>query len=507
MSVIIQSKQTALDLSAINSSISTTASNATAESQAVLTALDAHKSAYESKVVEIETAASSLESSLSAQVFKQAADKAEVVALIDAEKLRVDDAVAAVESQAAADKAEVIALVETEKSALQTSIDTLAASSSGVAGGLSSRVDELETKVGADLALTINSALSNGVVQATLDTFLANDEELALKLTDALTERTSADDAIKSKFDFLVAKLFEGLNFQGVTQAELSFGASQVVAPGNPQPSPTNMEIFTNLSTGYQATQLYSFILSTVANTDAGKMVRAHFNIPTGVQIQYEAEDGTGYIPLVDVFGSEAGFSLGDNTFNFTIVADAGDYSMTVEYKEVQTDLVVGGIVLAFTMVEPVDISDFTNLIPDVKPSGEVLIDGANGTYEFEFTTGTDMSYDMFALSNSFAAGEEAVLKIEKADGTVLNLSNVIAFEGDYLSVVNDELKFKNGLNGEKVGVITLEAQTVYKIVSSSSYNDVSQSQNGIDIGIKLMSASGVLPLTYLTHVPSTGNQ
>ena len=155
------------------------------------------------------------------------ASLADVEASADAEKARVaireseiDASLNAVVSQAVADKAE-----------LQASITALESASSGASGALATRVNDLEEKVGADLTATINTALDDGIVRATLDSFLARDDDVITKLGDALTARVSADDAIKAKFDLLVAKLFEGLEFTGVTQAELSFGPVEAEEP------------------------------------------------------------------------------------------------------------------------------------------------------------------------------------------------------------------------------------------------------------------------------------
>lgn len=191
-----------------------------------------------SHIAEYDAREIAVDASLNAMVAQAGADKAEVdaslnaiVASADAEKARValreadvDASFNAVVAQASADKVELVGSIATEKASLQANIDALASSSSGASGALTSRVDDLEAKVGADLTATINTALSDGVVQATLDGFLAKDTELASALTTAIGERTSADDAIKEKFDLLVAKLFEGLTFEGVTQEELSFG-------------------------------------------------------------------------------------------------------------------------------------------------------------------------------------------------------------------------------------------------------------------------------------------
>jgi hypothetical protein len=86
-----------------------------------------------------------------------------------------------------------------------------------------------------------------------------------------------------------------------------------------------------------------TFTIGTIANDDAGRMVRAHFTLPEGVTVEYQ-EGGEGeWIPLVDVFGPAEGFPLGDITTTFRgTFAAAGDYTATVVFKEVGTGEVLG---------------------------------------------------------------------------------------------------------------------------------------------------------------------
>jgi hypothetical protein len=86
-----------------------------------------------------------------------------------------------------------------------------------------------------------------------------------------------------------------------------------------------------------------TFTIGTIANDDAGRMVRAHFTLPEGVTVEYQ-EGGEGeWIPLVDVFGPAEGFPLGDITTTFRgTFAAAGEYTATVVFKEVGTGEVLG---------------------------------------------------------------------------------------------------------------------------------------------------------------------
>ena len=101
-----------------------------------------------------------------------------------------------------------------------------------------------------------------------------------------------------------------------------------------------------------------TFTVRTVPNDDAGKMVKAHFTLPDGgVTVEYQ-EGGEGdWIPLVDVFGPEEGFPLDDITTTFRGTFDAaGDYTVTVEFKLVETDIVLGSKEITATVREYVSM-------------------------------------------------------------------------------------------------------------------------------------------------------
>lgn len=100
-----------------------------------------------------------------------------------------------------------------------------------------------------------------------------------------------------------------------------------------------------------------TFTVRTIPNDDAGKMVRAHFTLPDDVTVEYQ-EGGEGdWIPLVDVFGPEDGFPLGDITTTFRgTFAAAGEYTVTVEFKEVETDKVLGSKEITATVREYVSM-------------------------------------------------------------------------------------------------------------------------------------------------------
>lgn len=145
---------------------------------------------------------------------------AELIALtaeVTSNKGQYDERVTAVD----ASLGEIIAEIAGNKAEYDARVSAVDAS-------LSSIVAEAEAnrlQAVSDLKDTVNSVLTEEFVKTTLDSFLAKDAELSAAVNAAVADRVNVDTEIKAKFDLLVAKLFEGLTFEGVTQTELSFGA------------------------------------------------------------------------------------------------------------------------------------------------------------------------------------------------------------------------------------------------------------------------------------------
>jgi len=110
------------------------------------------------------------------------------------------------------------------------------------------------------------------------------------------------------------------------------------------------------------------FIVKTVANDDAGRMVRAHFTIPDAATVEYQEQqeghpDYGKWFPLDDVFGPATGFPVADvDDSKFRATFDtAGDYSITIEFKEVGTGEVLATYVMEVTVNEkphvPMEVS------------------------------------------------------------------------------------------------------------------------------------------------------
>jgi hypothetical protein len=104
------------------------------------------------------------------------------------------------------------------------------------------------------------------------------------------------------------------------------------------------------------------YTVSTVANDDAGRMVRAYFTLPSEATVEYleqnpEHPDYGKWLPLGNVFGPAGGFPVTDATSKFRAVfSEAGTYTVTVEFKEVGTGEVVATHELEVTVEEPVKL-------------------------------------------------------------------------------------------------------------------------------------------------------
>jgi hypothetical protein len=112
------------------------------------------------------------------------------------------------------------------------------------------------------------------------------------------------------------------------------------------------MEITADVPT-FTVDEPATFTVGTVANSDAGEMVRAHFTLPTGATVEYQ-EGGEGdWLPLTDVFGPADGFPLDDITTTFRGTFDTeGTYEVTVDFKTVDGEESLGSKVITVEVVE-----------------------------------------------------------------------------------------------------------------------------------------------------------
>lgn len=114
----------------------------------------------------------------------------------------------------------------------------------------------------------------------------------------------------------------------------------------------TNMELQTSVPV-YTIGVNQEFTVTTVANDDAGKLVRAHFTLPDGINAEYyEVQDGNWY-PLTDVFGPESGYPLSDITARFRATfSNAGQYNIEVSFNKIDNDASLGSVTIPVTVNE-----------------------------------------------------------------------------------------------------------------------------------------------------------
>lgn len=78
------------------------------------------------------------------------------------------------------------------------------------------------------------------------------------------------------------------------------------------------------------------FTVTTVANDDAGKLVRAYFTIPEGVSAEYYEIQDEKWYPLPNEYGPTNGFPVVDATSHFRATFDAaGTYTVGIDFKTV----------------------------------------------------------------------------------------------------------------------------------------------------------------------------
>ena len=84
------------------------------------------------------------------------------------------------------------------------------------------------------------------------------------------------------------------------------------------------------------------FTVTTAANDDAGKMVRAVFTVPADATLEYQEEETGDWVPLTGAYGGASGFAAADTVYTFRAVfAGNGMKPITVQFVEVGTDIVL----------------------------------------------------------------------------------------------------------------------------------------------------------------------
>ena len=224
------------------------------------------------------------------------------------------------------------------------------------------------------------------------------------------------------------------------------------------------------------------FNIATVANGDKGAMVRAYFTLPEGVTVEYQEGGEGAWIALVDVFGPEAGFPLGDINTQFRgTFANIGEFNINVQFKQVSdgtvlgskdiTVTVIGSISDARTAAKGAEVSAKgivtsrigNNAFIQDETDGIYLYLGSATTYNTELqvgniviVTGTRDIFNDLAQISTLTAVNVVETNQPLPEAVVLEglvLADVLAQEGKLISI--------SGLKIKSIPTITSEHYTV----------------------------------------------
>lgn len=143
-------------------------------------------------------------------------------------------------------------------------------------------------------------------------------------------------------------------------------------------PAPVPMKIITNIPE-FTVGEPQTFTIGTAANSDTGKLVRAHFTLPEGATLEYQEGEVGPWLPLTVVFGPSTGFPLGDITTTFRgTFAKAGTFTVKVEFKQVSDGAVLGSKVITVEVKVPeVSVYDFELTGADQEQFAGTLLEGS----------------------------------------------------------------------------------------------------------------------------------
>lgn len=122
-----------------------------------------------------------------------------------------------------------------------------------------------------------------------------------------------------------------------------------------------NVEIASNLQLDadvptFRLGETAEFTLTTTANSDAGKLARAYFTLPSGAMLEYK-DSSDNWVVLTDVYGPEEGFVVTDETIQFRVTfTEAGTKTIGVQFKEVGTDVVLASSDITAVVEQPMTI-------------------------------------------------------------------------------------------------------------------------------------------------------
>jgi hypothetical protein len=220
------------------------------------------------------------------------------------------------------------------------------------------------------------------------------------------------------------------------------------------------------------------YTVSTVANDDAGRMVRAYFDIPAGVAVEYQEQnpdhpDYGKWFPLEGVFGPSTGFpvmNVDDSKFRATFDT-AGDYSITIEFKEVGTGEVLATYVMEVTVVDPSEAAKaaFLEAATNYNPESEVYgysFNGTDLTIDFDFA-GLNEGEIAAAVMGAAEDFLDAVFDQNNGNASkvVINMNNqeITLTEDDY-NTGNSILELASAVFGLTDGDELIEAVTKFVV-------------------------------------------
>jgi hypothetical protein len=199
----------------------------------------------------------------------------------------------------------------------------------------------------------------------------------------------------------------------GVTVKTYTITVNRAMAP---------MELVGNIP-DFVAGFTSTYTISTIANGDAGKMVRAYFTIPEGATVEYlEVQNGQWY-PLSSVFGPSTGFPLGDNTSTFRASSTVvGSQTVTVTFKLVSDGSVLCTKDLTFNVVAASTACDLVSVNGIEVPGSDLTVNVPNNqtTYVVDAVVSPDATWALYS---------DAACTTEIADKTMnLNVGANLAY-------------------------------------------------------------------------------
>lgn len=261
---------------------------------------------------------------------------------------------------AAADRALIRSSLAQAEATLNQTITDEVATLNEVDAGLRVDVDDLlqwridnTDEIAGEVDKAINAKVDETLFQAVKTALETADTQFSQDLAQAITDRINKDaehTALLERMEAFANVVLALNELEDGDGNRLNSFADVLASTGVGIP----MAIVADILAEYVRDEINDITIATVANRDAGKLVRAHFTLPEGVSLSYQ-EGGQGpYIPLVDVFGPASGFPLGDISSEFELqVSISGSYSVLVEFKEVANGNVLGSKTLSFVVVDP----------------------------------------------------------------------------------------------------------------------------------------------------------